>query len=230
MALKSQRSKAILLRRQGMTYGAIKKRLRVAKSTLSEWLRDVPLSQDQMALLVANKKMSREVAIEKTRIVKSQKRQYRLSMIYDQERKRLLPLDQRTLEIAGLFLYWGEGNKSTQGSVIVNNTDPLVVKFYLYWLIKVLEVSKERVRVGLQLYTDMDKKKEMNYWSTMLHLPLSQFQKPYIKKSLRTSVDHKGYGHGTCGLAISNVRLKERIIMGIRALAEYYAEKIDDLV
>ncbi len=230
MALRVQRRKAVLLRRQGMTYGEIKKRLHVAKSTLSEWLRDISLTKDQMALLASNKKKSREVAIEKTRLVKYQKRQARLSLVYDQEKKRLLPLDQRELEVAGLFLYWGEGNKSTQGSVALNNTDPLVVKFYLYWLLNVVKVPKERIRVGLHLYADMDKKKEMRYWSATLHLPLLQFQKPYIKTSLRTSIDHKGYGHGTCGLVVSNVRLKERITMGIRALAEYYAEKIGDLI
>ena len=183
-----------------------------------------------MAALASNKQKSREVAIEKTRLVKHKKRLNRLSLVYNHERKRLLPLNQKALEVAGLFLYWGEGNKNTQGSVALNNTDPLVVKFYLYWLVRIFEVPKERIKVGLQLYSDMDKKKEMRWWSTLLRLPMSQFQKPYIKTSLRTSIDHKGYGHGTCGLVINNVRLKERITMGIRALAEYYAKKTDDLV
>ncbi|MDP1722276.1 MAG: helix-turn-helix domain-containing protein [Candidatus Gottesmanbacteria bacterium] len=226
MARVIDRRKAIFFRKQGMTYGEIKKRLRVSKSTLSEWLRDEPLTNDQMVSLAVNKKKSRELAVEKTRIVKLNKRQARLSQIYSQEKKRLVPIDLKSLEIAGLFLYWGEGNKRTPTSIALNNTDPMVVKFYLYWLLKILKVPKERIHVSLHLYSDMDREKEMLYWSTTLKLSLTQFQKPYVKKSLRMMVDHKGYGHGTCGLIFNNARLKERVLLGIKAIAEYYATRI----
>ena len=60
----------------------------------------------------------------------------------------------------------------------------------------------------------------------MLRLPKAQFIRPYIKQSKRVDIAHKGFGHGTCGLMISDVRLKEKIIMAINAIADSYALKL----
>jgi len=80
-----------------------------------------------------------------------------------------------------------------------------VLKFALYWLIYALEIPKAKIEVFLHLYNDMDVKKEMGYWSKELKMPLKQFAKPYIKKSFREKLTHKGFGHGTCGLRISSI-------------------------
>ena len=57
-------------------------------------------------------------------------------------------------------------------------------------------------------------------------MPLDLFSKPYIKSSNRESLTHKGFGHGTCGLIVHNNDLKEQIMMGISAIADYYASKV----
>ena len=64
------------------------------------------------------------------------KREKRLKKCYKKEKKRWLSFSKRELYIAGLFLYWGEGLKLLKSSISLNNTDPKVIKFYLYWLIK----------------------------------------------------------------------------------------------
>ena len=60
------RRKAIRLRKEGMTYGDIRRELRVAKSTLSDWLKDYPLNNNQLTLLERTKNRNRALAIEKT--------------------------------------------------------------------------------------------------------------------------------------------------------------------
>lgn len=136
----------------------------------------------------------------------------------------ILPLSRKELLIAGLFLYWGEGSKTT-GSVSINNTDPEILRFSLYWLNKVLKVPKNKIRVYLHLYKDMNIKQELEFWSKILKIPLNQFAKPYIKSSNRENLTHKGFGRGTCGLAIHNVNLKEEIMMSIKAISDYYSSK-----
>lgn len=224
------RQKAIDLRKLGKTYSEIRTELNpIPKSTLSEWLKNYPLTKSQLDLLEKHRKTNKFLSIEKTRITKKEKYESRLLNTYQLEKKLLIPQIDSHLAIAGLFLYWGEGSKSLRGALSLNNTDPNVLKFTLYWLTKGLNVSKEKIKVYLHLYSDMDIPEEMNYWSTQLNIPLSQFSKPYIKKSERINLSHKGFGHGTCGLMVCDTLLREKITMGIKSIADYYAEKIKSL-
>ena len=88
MSKSIERQKAIDLRNQGKTYGQIKKELNISKSTLSEWLSKYPLTKRQLELLELNKKSSRQLAAEKSRITKQKKRQERLSKTYEREKER----------------------------------------------------------------------------------------------------------------------------------------------
>jgi hypothetical protein len=225
MARVIDRQKAIDLRKQGKTYGQIKQELGITKSTLSDWLSKYPLSKEQLVLLGRNKANSRQVAIEKTIIVKRKKHDQRLNDAYQIEKKRWKSLTKKEIELAGIFLYWGEGAKLINGPISLNNTDPCVLKFTLYWLTYALEIPKAKIEVFLHLYNDMDIKKEMEYWSRELKMPLKQFAKPYIKESSRVGLTQKGFGHGTCGLRVSNVLKKEKIMMAIRAISDNYGIK-----
>src|SRR3989344_2613182 len=55
MAKTVLRGESIKLRLQGYTFGQIKRELGVAKSTLSGWLRNLPLSEEQILLLSKNR-------------------------------------------------------------------------------------------------------------------------------------------------------------------------------
>lgn len=222
MARIKDRQKAIELRRQGKTYSEIKEELDVSKSTLSDWLRNFPLTESQILRLEKNKKHKKHLAIEKTRNIKQIKREARIATTYQKQIKYWLRLSKREIELAGVFLYWGEGNKRLNGPILLNNTDPQVLKFTLFWLQKGLGVDKSKIKVYLHLYSDMDIKKEVSFWSQELDIPLNQFTKPYIKESKRTEVEHKGYGHGTCGITVYDVLLKEKVMMSIKAISERY--------
>lgn len=226
MARIKDRQKVIELRKLGKTYSEIRRELDIPKSTLSDWLSKYPLTDEQIKLLEKSIIRNKDLAVEKIRLAKELKRKTRLKEFYEVETKRWLPLSDRELELAGLFLYWGEGNKSLKGALSLNNTDPQVLKFTLRWLIEGLKVPKERIRVFLHLYNDMNVDQELKFWSRELHLPASQFRKPYIKESMRTGIDHKGFGHGTCGLYVGDVRLKEKVMMAIQSIADYYSSKI----
>jgi hypothetical protein len=230
MAKVIDKQKAINLRKQGKTYGQIKNALNISKSTLSDWLSKYPLNKEQLSSLGENRKYSRQVAIEKTTFTKQKKRQSRIQAAYEEQKKYWVSLSQKELEIAGLFLYWGEGSKRLNGSVFINNTDPNVLKFALYWYVKGLRIPKEKIKVDLHLYSDMNIQEEISFWSRTLKLPVSQFRKPYIKVSTRVGIDQKGFGHGTCGLNVNNVLLKEKIMMGIKTISDYYALRLEAMI
>lgn len=221
MARFIDREKALALRKSGMSYSQIKKILGLSKSTLSGWLRNYPLSKQRIREL----RDCNEQRIERCRETKRKKRELRLMGIYKNEKRNLLPLNNRELFIAGLMLYWGEGTKCRTDGLSISNTDPAVMNFFIYWMKKTLSVPEEKMKVQVHLYTDMNIKNELNYWSKIIKIPLSQFTKPYIKKSSMERINHKGgFGHGTCNIRVNNVKIGEKIIMGLKVVADHFSK------
>jgi len=222
MARLEDKEKALTLRKQNQSYSQIKKTLNVSKSTLSIWLRDYPLSKERIQELRGRN----EQRIERFRKTMREKKEKRLKRFYDEQKKLFLPLKNREIFLAGLFLYWGEGSKTKDTNLSVANTDPSIIRFFIHWLVDELKVSKEKLRIYLHLYSDMDIKEKIGFWSKEIDIPKNQFTKPYIKKNLSASINHKGrFGHGTCCVNIGDARLSERILMTIKAISDYYGNK-----
>jgi len=219
MSRLDDREAALELRKEGRSYSQIKATLKVPKSTLSGWLHNFPLTKKQIRLL---RDINAE-RIEKFRETMRQKRIARLENVLKEKIKELLPLSRRELLLCGLFLYLGEGAKSERSKLSISNTDPDIIKFTLFWFNKILKIPKNKIRVDLQLYKDMNAGKEQNFWSKRLNLPLNQFNKSYIKKNSRQRINHKGsFGHGTCAISFYNVKIKDEVIMSIRAVTDHY--------
>ena len=220
MAKFFEHKKALELRKEGKSYNQIKQTLRVSKSTLSYWLHDAPLSSEQMKML----RDWNEVRIEKFRETWRKKKELRLNEFYEVAKKQILPLSERELHIAGLFLYWGEGLKGLKYPLMISNTNPTVIQFSLFWMNKILKISKESLRFKLHLYSDMDIEVEHQFWAKILKISLSQFKKPYIKQSSSRSITYatSSFWHGTCEIYGGNIRLKERVMMELKAVSDVY--------
>jgi len=219
MARLKDREKALELRKKEMSYSQIKKIIRVSKSTLSLWLRDYPLSKERIREL----RDCNERRIERFRETMRRKKEDRLNKTYNKQRLEILPLNKKELFVAGLTLYWGEGTKSNMNSLGISNSDPAVIKFFIYWLTKILSVPPKKIRILLQLYNDMNVDKEIKYWVNTIKVPKRQFSKPYIKKTSSKRINHKGsFGHGTCQARIGNTFLSEKVMMSIKAVSDYY--------
>jgi len=218
MARFKDREKALILRKQGMSYSQIKKALKVSKSTLSGWLNNYPLSKQRIREL----RDCNEQRIEKFRETMKRKKDARLKIFYDEQKNFIFPLTKRELYLGGLFLYWGEGTKSHTSNLTISNTDPSVIKFFVKWLVVCLGVPKNKISVQLHLYEDMKIKKEIEFWSEALNIPSAQFTRPYIKKSFLKDINHKGgFGHGTCNVKIGDARLAEKTLMGLKSISDH---------
>ncbi|MFA5791763.1 MAG: helix-turn-helix domain-containing protein [Candidatus Paceibacterota bacterium] len=219
MARKKDKQKAIAMRKEGMSYSQIKEKLRVSKSTLSGWLYNMPLSEKRIRELRADS----PVRIERYRNTMRVKKEARLKEVYRKISKDIGGFSKRDLFIAGLFLYWGEGTKAQNSSVILTNTNPAMLKFFIQWL-GLFGIKRKNLKVKLHLYSDMNIKQSLDFWSKELRIPISQFRKPYVKKTQLKSITYKnGFGKGTCCVMFDNRDLWEYIIMGMK-----YISKIGD--
>lgn len=210
------------MRQQGKSYSQIKSIVGVSKSTLSLWLRDYPLAEWRIREL----RDHNQQRIEQFRKTMMSKKSSRLNTVYEKQSKLILPLTKRDLLVAGLFLYWGEGEKAREAQIGISNTDPAVPRFFIYWLMRCFGVPKEKLRVRLQLYSDMSIIEKTKYWSETLNIPLFQFQKPYVKKNLSSGINYKGgFGHGTCNILVGDVRLYEKILMSLKCIRDFINNK-----
>ena len=217
MAHIEERRKAIELRLAGNTYTYIRKELGLGKGTLSGWLKNIKLSERQLGK-IRSKAMEKRI---KRYINTTRERRIR---IFDEackeESRTLFPIKDRDIFIAGLFLYLGEGGKTNPSQVQISNSDPSIIIFSIYWLTLILKAPKDKLRIQLHLYKDMDIEKELFFWENTVGLPRTQFIKPYIKQTSSQRIDHPSFGHGTCSLYYSNTKLKRKIMANIKILLE----------
>lgn len=216
MARKIDKQKAVAMRKKGMSYSQIKEKLGISKSTLSGWLQDFPLSEKRIRELRDNS----PIRIERYRNTMREKKETRLKEVYKKVSKDIGIFSKRDLFLAGLFLYWGEGTKTSNSSTVLTNTNPAMLKFFIRWL-ELFNIQKKNLKVKLHLYSDMNIKKSLDFWSKELKIPLSQFRKPYIKKTSLKSITYtNGFGKGTCCVMFDNRDLWEYIMMGIKYISE----------
>lgn len=218
-ALRKEKLKAIRLRKRGASYSQIRKEVNVSKSSLSLWLRGMPLSEKRMKELQGFS----AVRIEKYRETRRRTREARWAKVREAAGKDIGSLSKRELFLAGLFLYWGEGGKTKAAATTISNTDPAVILFFMQWL-KLFKVPRDRLRVHVHLYADMNVQKELQYWSKILKLPLSSFRKPYIKKSNRAGLTYmQKFTHGTCNLIYENRDVSEYILQALDYIRSTFA-------
>jgi transcriptional regulator with XRE-family HTH domain len=216
MARKKDKQKALEYRKKGYSYSQIKEKLGISKSTLSGWLCDMPLSEKRIRELRDNS----PIRIERYRNTMRAKREVKNKLAYRYMVKRINKISDREFFIAGLFLYWAEGSKTKNFSIGLTNTNPNMLIFFIKWL-NFFDVSKSKLKVHLHLYSDMNIKKQMNFWSKTLDLPISQFRKPYIKKTKFASITYSnGFGQGTCSVILDDVKICAKVMMGMQYIQD----------
>ena len=219
MAKLKERNKVLVLRQKGLSYNEIRRQTGVSKSTLSIWLKDMPLSRDQIQAL-RGKNPQR---IERFRETMRKKREAREDAVFETVKKKFGKINNRERILAGLYLYWGEGTKSAPATVAVTNTDPDVLKFFMKWLNQ-FGIKNNEVSVVLHLYKDMDYDKERLFWSKYLNIPMVCFKKPYIKDSKLCDITYKStFGHGTCNVRYFDQDLYLFIRAGLRMIRTMHA-------
>lgn len=95
-------------------------------------------------------------------------------------------LSERELLISGIALYWAEGFKTLHERRLgFCNSDPNMIRFYLYWLQRALHVNSSEVvaRVTLNVSHKHRVEEVEEYWSKLTGIPLEQFTKPFYQNS-----------------------------------------------
>jgi len=202
----TQKYLARKMRRRGKSYSEILKQVNVSKSTLSLWLRDIPLTGAQTKRLQGRNK-SRYFGSKKSQ----QKRINLTKKIITEAKNEANKLAGNKLFISGLMLYWAEGTKRGNEIVSFSNSDTRMIELMMIWFRKICLVPEEKFRIQLHIHTLHKKKSIREYWANITKIPLSQFHKLIVKKTSLRHRKNKLY-QGTCVIRICDRNLFRKIM------------------
>ncbi|MEA2002015.1 MAG: hypothetical protein U9N84_09065, partial [Actinomycetota bacterium] len=201
------------LRRLGLSYGEIMDLIPVKKSTLATWCRDVDLTKEQIEAI-----RQRQAPIPGIPVDTNWRRRAEIRELRAVARSLVPDLADDPLWIAGLILYWAEGNK-TRNKVGMANTDPRALRLFLRWLCTYVQPTAD-FSLQLHLHEGNDDDAAQAYWREETGLSDANFHKTFIKPK-GTGHRKNHLKHGVCTIRMRRPADAWNIIMEwIDALAE----------
>lgn len=191
------KKQALTLRAKGLSYNEILRKIPVARSSISLWCRNVPLTPKQQSRL-RKKKDGQLKGIKAIQKMFWEKR--RLNFIKGAERAKKIRPDTSVKFVAGLMIYWAEGNKG-KGPTAITNSDPKIIKFMSSWFGEFFGVSPKNLKIYLNLHSGQDEKRAISFWSKLTRVPPGNFGKSFIKPTGSGYKKNIHY-HGTARLTI----------------------------
>lgn len=147
------------LRKRGFSINELVNRLSIPKTTIWHHIHNVRVLPKYVPLLKSKQGGSR----------KRKERNWEEAKKYAQN---LLHGPDRDSIIALAMLYWGEGSKNACEFI---NSDGKIIKFYLIVLRKILKVPANLIKPTMRIFTGMNKKECLNYWSHVTKIPKDKF-------------------------------------------------------
>jgi hypothetical protein len=177
-----EKEKAVELRKKGHTYKEILDVIPVAKSSLSLWLKDLPLTKSEKIALKDRKNNNISRGRIKIAGILHTRRLVR-------EKDQLLEAQDAFQKYApdplfhtGLALYWAEGGKRTNQWQFMNS-DADMQNLMIKWLVVYANIKKSDLRFRLYVHKAYQSEECDAWWATKLHVQRSQFLKTIIKPS-----------------------------------------------
>lgn len=112
----------------------------------------------------------------------------------------------------GLGLFWGEGNKKSKDSIRLGNTDPDLIKKFIEFLIEICGVNKDKIRFGLQIFSDIPKNKALQFWVDKVNkygFTKKQFYNIVVTPSGSIGTYREKSKYGVLSIYFANVKLKK---------------------
>jgi predicted transcriptional regulator len=211
-----ERTRARRLRAErGYSIKQIAALLRVSTSSVSLWVRDVKLTEEQHdALRERNPAYNQQL---NGRAVASANRRAERRAYQDQGRRLARRGD--TVHAAGCMLYWAEGAR-TRNSVRFSNSDPEMVRMFIDFLRAYFDLTDEQIRLTCHLYADhAERQREIEqFWLDVARLPEASLCRSvvnvYSKYSARKRVNMLPYG--TCRVVVNRTSVVQSIYGAIQ--------------
>lgn len=200
-----------------MAVKEISRALGVAPSTVSLWVRDLPLTADQEAALRArNPIYSGSLAGHR-----ASARNARAAREQAQREGRERARSADPLHRAGCMLHWAEGSKS-RNAVILTNSDVDMLCLFVRFLRECYDVPLHRFRfsVNCHLNNGLTLAEIESWWLGRLGLPPETVRKAAVNRPSRASRGKRNVlPYGTARVAVNSTAIVQSIYGAIQEYA-----------
>jgi len=186
------KEKATKLRKKGYSLKEISDKLGISKSTASLWIGDINLNQKAKDRL-----KKRGILGQYKSILLRRKRKKAILGRFRKAARKELAKNKSDKEIYRLLcsiLFWCEGNKGLISALRFTNSDPEMIKCFLYCLREGFEIDENKFRALIHLHDYHDEEGQIKYWSRIANIPKEKFYKSYRKPNTgkRIKKDYPG--------------------------------------
>ncbi len=226
---KSLKQSAINLRRKGLSYSEIQKQIRVSKSTLSYWFKNVKLTRSQLAHLNQKRIEAGKIGAKR----KHESARKSIEEIRKTSAKAIKEISPRELWLMGIVLYWRErfrhgNNSDSKKGVHFTSSDPYIIRLFLKWLLEVGKLDKKEI--AFDLFISVDKKNRLlgivEYWVKVTGFPKKSFKNTYFfkpRKAPKIRVIHNKSNKGLLRIRVKASSMFARQLAGwIKGIQKYY--------
>jgi len=215
------KKKALVLRRKGLSYNEIKRKVPVAKSTLSLWLKYIKLKPEYRQRLYTKQV---QILARGPQSQKERRAREIEGIIKDAENEVSFPLATEAFRLMGAALYWAEGNK--QGMCEVANSDPHLIVLMVKWFKSIFNISPAELKARLNIYPQQDDGKIKKFWSELTGIPIKNFGKSFIKPTSSGYKKNNLY-YGTVKISVlKSVNIRHRIFGWISAVLKNFNPEV----
>lgn len=158
-------NKIINLRRSGHSLPEISEVLSIPRTTIFRYIQGVEIAPEYISQWLGKWGGSR-----KRKLIQEQK-------AFEDGIKLIEGLTPKEKLLFLCALYWGEGNKK---DLILTNSDPDLIHVFVNGLRELLEITDERLRISIRVYSDIDVDKALTFWSEVVKIPREKFLKTAV--------------------------------------------------
>ncbi len=187
------KDRARALRLSGLSYAEIARTLEVPKGTVGSWVRHLELPEgvrEEIRRRTHPPGMARDTQWRRREEIA------RIRSFAASESSRWDDSEW----VAGLLLYWAEGDK-TSNAVGMSNADAALLRFFVRWCRTYLD-PEARFALKLNLHADNDEPSARRWWRDELALPDVAFHKTFVKP------DGTGHRKNTLPYGVCQVRMR----------------------
>lgn len=186
------KEKALELRMLGYSIEEISKRLNIAKSTSSLWLRGVKLEKIAIKRLKKRRLMGQQKSALRWReklTIQKEKNIFLAKEVGDNIKR-----DIYHNKLYCSLLYWCEGNKGEREGVRFVNSDPILVRTFLDLFRSSFQIKENKLRALMHLHKYHDEQKQIKFWSDVTKIPENHFHKTFLKDNTEKRIkdDYQG--------------------------------------
>ena len=168
------------LRKTGKSFNEIRELFCVPKSTLSDWFKNQMWSHE-IALNLAKK-------AEKNAVIRLQDlnniRGGHLERLYkqaeDEAGEEFEKLKYHPLFLAGMMIFWGEGNKMAKSRCCIANSDPRMIRIFFDFLKKLCRIDSSKIKAWILLYPELKEDECKKFWIERTALNKDNFTKSIV--------------------------------------------------